>query len=251
MRREAFPYRIFLAGAAGAIGRRLVPQLVQAGWTVFGTTRSPEKARELLGAGAEALVVDVFDAGAIEQAIVRTQPSVVLHQLTDLPRRLDPAKAAEALGRNARIRSEGTANLVRAALAARVPRMIAQSIAWAYAPGPQPHREDHPLDLDAQGTRAVSVRGVVELERHVLQSPPLEGIVLRYGRLYGPGTALDEPLELAMPLHVDAAARAAVLAIEHGKPGIYNIAEPGPQLDTDKARNELRWSADWRLQDPQ
>ena len=95
----------------------------------------------------------------------------------------------EATSRNARIRDEGTRNLVRAAIAAGARRLIAQSIAWAYAPGPEPHRETDPLDTGAEGMRGISVRGVAALENRTLNSPPLEGLVLRYGRLYGPGRA--------------------------------------------------------------
>lgn len=236
--------RLFLAGATGAIGKRLVPLLVQRGWRVFGTTRFAEKAQLLAAAGAEPVVVDVFDADALARAVAEAQPAVVVHQLTDLPPGLDPAQMPEALVRNSRIRDEGTANLVAAALAARVPLMVAQSIAWVYAPQSRPCREDDPIDSRAEGLRATTLRGVVALEKRVLESPPLKGIVLRYGRLYGPGTGMstaDQP-----SLHVDAAAWAAVLAIERGAPGIYNIAEPGPYLDTSKARAQLDWSAEWR-----
>lgn len=237
---------VFLAGAAGTIGNRLIPLLLQRSWQVVGTTRSTDKAKALEAAGVEPVVVDVFDAYAIERAVAHARPAVVLHQLTDLPAGLDPAHMAAAITRNARIRSEGTANLVAAAIAARVPRMVAQSIAWAYAPQSRPLREEDPLDLAAEGTRAISVHGVAELERRVLDSPPLAGIVLRYGRLYGPGTGAD--VATAQPsLHIDAAAWAAVLALERGAPGIYNIADPGPQVDTGKARTKLDWSADWRI----
>jgi nucleoside-diphosphate-sugar epimerase len=245
MMRNPDDRKLFLAGATGVIGRRLVPLLLQRGWHVTGTTRSSEKAETLAAAGAEPVVVDVFDARAIELAVARAQPAVVLHELTDLPPALDPAHMADAIARNARIRSEGTANLVAAALAARVPRMVAQSIAWAYAPQTRPLREEDPLDLQAEGTRAISVGGVVELERRVLESPPLAGVVLRYGRLYGPGTGAE--VAAAPSVHVDAAAWATVLAVERAAPGIYNIADPGPQLDTGKAQTKLDWSADWRI----
>jgi nucleoside-diphosphate-sugar epimerase len=237
--------KVFLAGAAGAIGKRLVPLLLQRGWQVIGTTRSVEKAKTLAAAGVEPVVVDVFDARALERAVSQTQPSVVIHQLTDLPAGLAPARMGEAIVRNAKIRSEGTANLVSAALAARVPRMVAQSIAWAYAPQDRPLREEDPLDLSADGSRAISVRGVAELERRVLESPPLVGIVLRYGRFYGPGTGVDV-VSAPPSVHIDAAAWATVLAVERGEPGIYNIAEPTPQLDTSKAQTKLDWSAEWR-----
>jgi nucleoside-diphosphate-sugar epimerase len=152
---------------------------------------------------------------------------------------------AEATGRNARIRDEGTRNLVAATLAAGVHRMLAQSIAFAYADGPLPHGEDDPLDLGAQGARGVSVRGVVSLERQVLEAP-MEGIVLRYGRLYGPGTGFDAPAGPG-PVHVDAAARATELAIARGTPGIYNIAEDDGTLSCEKAKRVLGWNAGWRM----
>ena len=211
-------HRIFLAGASGAVGRRLVPLLVEAGHHVVGTTRAPGKADALRALGAEVAVVDVFDAEALARAAAAARPDIVMHQLTDLPAGLDPAKMASALQGNARIRQEGTRNLALAALAAKARRVVAQSIAWAYGPGPTPHGEGDPLDLAAEGARAVTVSGVVALEASVLGSPPLEGVVLRYGQLYGPGTGFDGPRG-PMPLHVDAAAFAAFLALDRGRTG--------------------------------
>jgi nucleoside-diphosphate-sugar epimerase len=239
-------HRILLAGAAGAIGRRLTPLLVAAGHHVVGTTRSADKADELRVLGAEPAIVDVFDADALARAVVSARPAIVIHQLTDLPRGLDPAKMEEAVKRNARIRSEGTRNLVQAALAAGTRRLIVQSIIWAYAPGSEPHGEGDPLDVDASGMRAISVGGIVALERLALDSPPLEGVVLRYGQLYGPGTGTDMRTG-ASPVHVDAAAHAALLAVDHGAPGVYNVAEPNAYAATDKAQKELGWDADFRL----
>jgi nucleoside-diphosphate-sugar epimerase len=210
--------RILLAGATGAIGKRLIPLLMEAGHTVVGTTRSTEKAEGLRSQGVEPVVVDVFDAEALSRAVVAARPEVVIHQPTDLPPGIDPARMAEAIVANARIRNEGTRNLVRALHAAGSRRLIAQSIAWAYAPGPQPYSEDAPLDEKAEGSRAVSVGGVIALENSTLNAPPLKGIVLRYGRLYGPGTGIDEA-PASLPLHVDAAAYAALLAIDRGTPG--------------------------------
>jgi nucleoside-diphosphate-sugar epimerase len=245
MMRNPDDRKLFLAGATGAIGKRLVPLLLRRGWHVVGTTRSSEKARALAAAGAEPVVVDVFDARAIDRAIADAQPAVVVHELTDLPPGLDPSRMADAIERNARIRSEGTANLVAAALAARVQRMVAQSIAWAYAPQNRPLREEDPLDLHAEGSRAITIRGVAELERLVLGSPPLAGVVLRYGHLYGPGTGAE--VAAAPSVHIDAAAWATVLAVERAAPGVYNIADPGPPLDTGKAQTQLDWSAGWRI----
>jgi nucleoside-diphosphate-sugar epimerase len=237
--------RIFLAGATGAIGRRLAPLLVAKGYRVAGATRSAARAETLRAAGVDPVVVDVFDADALCLALRAARPDVVVHQLTDLPAGLDPARMAEAVRRNARIRDEGTRNLVQAAGAAGAARLVAQSIAWAYAPGRTPHGEDDPLDLAATGDRGVSVRGVAALEALTLHAP-LRGLVLRYGRLYGPGTGV-EARPAAMPLHVDAAAYAALCAVERGAPGAYNVAEPDAALETGKATRELGWRSDFRL----
>jgi len=235
-------HRIFLAGATGVIGLRLAALLREAGHRVTGTTRAASKADSLRAIGVEPVVVDVFDAELLARAVAAAEPEIVIHQLTDLPRGLDPTRMEDAIRRNARLRIEGTRHLVDAAVAAGARRLIAQSIAWAYAPGPAPHTEDDPLDLGAQGIRAVSVGGIVALERAVLEAP-LEGIVLRYGQLYGPGTGADAP-NGASPVHVDAAARAALLALDRGSRGAYNITEPNPHVSADKARTELGWRPD-------
>ncbi len=240
------PYRVFLAGAAGAVGRRMAPLLRDRGHSVVGTTRTAAKAETLRALGVEPVLVDVFDADALLHVVRAARPDVVIHQLTDLPKNLDPKLMGEAIVRNARIRAEGTRNLVRAANAAGSRRLVAQSIGWAYAPGPEPHVESDPLDAGAEGDRGITVRGVIALEDAVLRSPPLEGLVLRYGRFYGPGTHSDKPSNSA-PVHVDAAAYAAVLAIDGGRPGAYNIAQANPHMATEKARMELGWDPVFRL----
>ena len=237
--------KIFLAGAAGAIGMRLVPLLLNASHYVVGTTRSTTKADGLRAAGVEPAVVDVFDAPALCAAVFKARPDIIIHQLTDLPPGLDPGQMTEGTVRNARMRSQGTQNLVAAALGAGVRRLVAQSIAWMYAPGQEPHSEDDPLDTDARGTRAITVAGVATLERITISSPPIDGVVLRYGHLYGPGTGTNTAE--APALHVDAAASAALLAIEKARRGIYNIAEPSGYLSTEKARRELGFDASVRL----
>jgi nucleoside-diphosphate-sugar epimerase len=241
--------RVFLAGASGVVGLRLVPLLLDAGHQVTATTRSAAGAEALRAFGIEPVVVDVFDAETLSRAVAAARPDVVIHQLTDLPDALDPTRMQEATMRNARIRDEGTRNLVRAATAAGAPRMVAQSIAWAYAPGPEPHMESDPLDGAADGSRGVTVRGVIALEDRVLKSPPLAGVVLRYGQIHGPGTGADAPRG-PICLHVDAAAYAALLAIDRGAPGAFNIAEPNAHVASDKARTELGWNADFRLPPP-
>src|SRR5277367_2110687 len=124
---------VFLAGASGAVGRRLAPLLVSEGWRVVGTTRSADKAAVLRSLGVEPVIVDVFEASALAAAIAKARPEVVVHQLTDLPPGLDPALMAEATARNPRIRDEGTRNLVDAAVRSGVRRLVAQSVAFAYA----------------------------------------------------------------------------------------------------------------------
>jgi nucleoside-diphosphate-sugar epimerase len=236
--------RIFLAGASGAIGRRLTPLLRNAGHDVTGMTRSAEVARELEAAGIEPSVVDVFDAQALKRVVAAARPDVVMHQLTDLPRVLDDeAQLAAAYPRNARIRTEGTRNLVAAALAASARRFIVQSVAFAYAPGKEPYVETDPLNL-VDGPRLVTVRAAADMEEQVLKSG-MEAIVLRYGLLYGPGTWSEGPSRKP-PVHVDAAAQAALLAVSRGN-GIYNIADDDGTVAIEKARNELGFDPAFRL----
>lgn len=237
---------IFLAGASGLVGRRLVPLLRDAGHNVTGTTRSPEKAAAIETLGAKAVVVDVYDARALLKAMHAAAPDVVIHQLTDLPDTVDPQTYPAALARNTRIRIEGTRNLVAAAEMSGARRMLAQSVAFAYAPGNEPHTEDAPLDTGAEGVRRSLVEGIVALEQAVLGSPAFAGIVLRYAYFYGPGTWHTGP-ERQPALHIDAAAHAAFLAVTRGAPGIYNIAETGVQVSIDKAIRDLGFDPQFRL----
>ena len=238
--------RVFVAGASGAIGRRLCRLLVNDGWEVVGTTRSPDRASALEAIGVHPIIVDVFDENALRRAVIDSKADIVIHQLTDLPPALDPTKMAEARIRNVRIREAGTRNLVAAAVARGIKRMVAQSIAFAYAPGPMPYREGSPLDVAAaDAANALSARAVASLEQQVLGAP-FVGIVLRYGKLYGPGTGFDGPRG-AGSLHVDAAADAARRAITRGKTEIYNIAEDDGTISSVKAEQELGWSSRFRI----
>ena len=236
--------RIFLAGASGAIGRQLAPLLVADGWQVMGTTRSADKAPLLRDMGVEPVVVDVFDAAALRSIVTEFKPEIVIHQLTDLPHALEASKMTAALARNARLRDEGTRNLVETAVRAGALRLIAQSIAFIYADGPLPHREKDPFLAETHPVYGETVHGVASLERQVLNAS-LDGIVLRYGLIYGPGTGFDRPIAPGS-VHVGAAAKAAQLAITKALPGIYNVAENDGSVSTEKATQILGWDAGWR-----
>jgi nucleoside-diphosphate-sugar epimerase len=238
--------RVFLAGATGAIGRRLVPLLVGAGHAVTGTTRFRDRAEKLRAAGVDPVIVDVFDAAALKRAVGAAQPEVVIHQLTDLPQQYDPKTFGTALQRTARLRMEGTSNLVAAAQVAGARRLIAQSVAFMYAPGSLPHRESDPLNVNASGDDGLVSRSLATLERLVTTTPGIEGIVLRYGHLYGPGTWTQDPFG-DTPVHVDAAAYAAFLAVTQGGPGIYNVSEDLGSVSIGRARQELGWDPAFRL----
>lgn len=229
---------VLIAGATGVIGRQLVPRLVALGYRVAGLTRDASKVDALFRMGAIPLVVDVFDTDRLTEAVSAVRPEVVIHQLTDLPRNLDAAHMQEGITRNARIRTEGTRNLMLAAKAAGVRRVVAQSIAWAYAPGPERFSEADPLDVQAEGMRAVSVRGVVALEQAVQQ---MGGVVLRYGQLWGEGTGVNTPDDKDRPLHINGAVTAAIAALSSKAAGAYNIADNDECLDLTKALRDLGW----------
>jgi 2-alkyl-3-oxoalkanoate reductase len=233
--------KVFVAGATGAIGRPLVAQLREAGHEVVGMTRSQERAEALRAAGAEAVVADALDADAVRPAIERARPDVVINELTDLDRPLNPRKYAEWLEGTNRLRKEGTRNLVDAARAAGVRRFISQSVAFAYDFQPGTKTEGSPLMGAEGGDMSGAIR---ELEAQTLDAP--EGIVLRYGFFYGPGTSYDaggQQIELIkkrqMPIigggkgsfsfiHIDDAASATAAAVARGKPGVYNVVDDEP-----------------------
>ncbi len=228
--------RVFVAGAAGAIGRQLIPMLIGDGHDVTGTTRTPERVAWLEEVGAHATVVDAYDGEALRRAVVVAAPEVVVHQLTDLAGGFGQAQLAA----NARLRRIGTRNLVEASLAAGARRVVAQSGAWLYAPGPTPHGEADPLLDPADDPANAVLPGIIELERLVRQTPGFDGVVMRYGFLYGPGTAsataTDRPA-----VQVSAAARAAALAAVRGPAGTYNIVDDGGDVDNRLARRILGW----------
>jgi nucleoside-diphosphate-sugar epimerase len=240
--------RIFVAGASGVIGRRLLPMLAQAGHGVVGMTRSEEKTELVREMGCEPVVADAFDAEGLKRAVVDARPEVVIHELTDIPRAVDPKRFAEQFERNNRLRREGTRNLVAATQAAGARRLIAQSIAFVYVRGGGVlHREEDPLAVNMGDI----VGAVADLEEAVTGAHGIEGVVLRYGYFYGPGTSYaSDGAQAEMVrkrrfpivgdgggvfsfIHVDDAAAATVRAIDHGPPGIYNIVddEPAPVRD--------------------
>jgi nucleoside-diphosphate-sugar epimerase len=230
--------RIFLAGATGVVGRRLALLLRDAKHDVSGTTRDPHKAVRLQAQGIAPVVVDAFDADVLAKAVARTQPDVVIHQLTDLPNAPGTPGYAAGQEANRRLRIEGTRNLMRAAAMAGVSRVIAQSIAFVYAPGERARDENDPLDVAAEPPRQFTVQGVLALEREVLQT---SGVVLRYGYFYGPDTWYAPP-----SVHVDAAAHAALLSLDMGS-GIYNIAEDDGAVSSAKATRELGFDPAFRI----
>jgi nucleoside-diphosphate-sugar epimerase len=249
--------RVFVAGASGAIGRPLVRQLIAAGHEVTGMTRREEKAAELRGDGAEAVVCDVFDPEALREAVVAARPERVVHMLTALPPRFTARTDLEPTNR---VRTEGTRNLITAAQVAGAKRMVAESVSFFYAPeGGWVKDEEAPLDLDAPGKVGPAVAAVADLERQVLSAEGLEGVVLRFGWFYGPGTYItpggsqaEEVRKRRYPvvgegdatfsfIHIDDAAAAVVAALDHGEPGVYNVTddEPSPMREWLPALAEL------------
>jgi nucleoside-diphosphate-sugar epimerase len=238
--------RVFVAGASGAIGRPLLPKLVAAGHEVTGMTRSEERAQALRDAGAEAVVCDIFEEDRVREAMAAASPEVVVHQLTSLPDRLD-FRDTETYAPTNRLRTEGTRILIEGARAAGARRMVAQSIAFAYAPaGDRVLSEEAPLLTDAPGAFSSGVKAVTEMERSVTEAEGLEGVVLRYGFFYGPGTYYASDGSTAADvrkrrqpivgkgtgvfsfIHIDDAADATAAAVGRGAPGIYNIADDEP-----------------------
>jgi nucleoside-diphosphate-sugar epimerase len=236
--------KVFVAGATGAIGRRLIPKLVQAGHEVSGMTRSAERIASLEAQGAAGVACDALDAEAVRAAVAAVAPDAVIHELTDIPPALEPRKYASQLAGTNRLRREGTANLLAAASAAKVSRLIAQSIAFAYAPvGDWVKDEEAPLALEGPAPMTAATDAIADLERQVLGAG---GIVLRYGFFYGPGTSFASDgfyASLARRrqfpvvgsgegrcsfIHVDDAAAGTVAALERGTPGVYNIVDDEP-----------------------
>jgi nucleoside-diphosphate-sugar epimerase len=240
--------RVFLAGATGAIGRRLVPHLVEAGHEVTAITRSEEKLDELYELGAEPALCDVFDAERLGSVVAQAVPEAVINELTNLPQSLKPRKLKEYYAANNRVRREGTRNLLSAALGAGVRRFLVQGAAYWYAPayGPVKTEEAPPPYLDAPAPIGPAVETISEVEDAMLSAEGIEGVVLRYGMFYGPGTWYAKDGDVGRQvrkrrypmigkgegtysfIHVDDAASATVAALERARPGIYNVVDDEP-----------------------
>lgn len=229
--------KIFVAGSTGVIGRLLLPKLVSAGHEVVGITHHKLNKESIHNSRAKAIIADVLERESILSAMKEVQPDVVIHQLTSLSK--------WNLSDNARIRREGTRNLVDAALEMGVKRIIAQSISWAYEPGEGFATEDVPLDVDSPMPRKMTIDGVVALERAVSEVP--NHVILRYGMLYGPNTWYDHEGILAekirnkqVPatdgitsfLHVEDAANAALLSLDWPT-GTINVVDDEPAAGTE------------------
>lgn len=238
--------KVFVAGASGVVGIPLCTMLVKAGWTVYGTTRSENKTQMLRNIGVEPVVLDVYDFAKLEKVLLEIKPDIVYHQLTDLPDGLDPDKMEEALVSNAKLRVEGTKNLVTASTKAGVSKMIAQSIAFVYEPGVLPHTEESSLLNFDDPVYGSTSKAVASLEEQVINGSFI-GIVLRNGLFYGSGTGFDNPVEFLPAVHVEAAAYAALLAINCGENAIYNIGDDDERLSSNKAKRDLDWSPEYRL----
>jgi len=194
--------RIFLAGATGVIGIRLLPLMLSEGHVVAAMTRTQGKIDGLRAAGVTPVLCDLFDQGSLSAAIKDFEPDVIVHQVTDLPDRIE--RLAEFLPGNSRVRSEGTRNLLRAARAPKVSGFVAQSIAWRTGPGTGPVIDAHEDGVISAG-----------------------GTVLRYGQFYGPGTYHENDPPPPPRIHIDDAAR-RTMSFLAGRPGIFTITEDEP-----------------------
>ena len=241
--------RIFVAGATGAIGQPLVRQLIEAGHDVTGMTRSPEKATWLREAGAGAVVCDALDAQATKEAVRACGPEVVIDQLTDLPKKANPFRFNRFYDRQNQLKKKAPLALLEAAVEVGARRHIMQGVAFAYDPGASSegiHAEDDPQYKDPPKPWDEALPPFAISEQRVIEEPSLEGIVLRYGFFYGPGTHMASDGSLAADvrrrrypivgdgggvysfIHVADAAGATLLAAEAGKAGAYNVVDDTP-----------------------
>jgi 2-alkyl-3-oxoalkanoate reductase len=235
--------RVLVVGATGAIGKQLVPQLVAAGHQVTATTRSPAKLDALRSAGADPVVLDGLDGAAVGSVVAESEPEVIVHEMTAIPPALNLRKFDQTFGATNKLRTVGLDHLLAAARAQGVPRFIAQSYAgWPNTRSGGPVKtEDDPLDPDPPAAQRASIDAIRYLEKAVTTAP-LEGLALRYGNLYGPGSSeifvrmlrrrqvplIGDGAGIWSFLHVTDAAAATLAALEHGQPGVYNVVDDEP-----------------------
>ena len=239
--------KVFVAGATGAMGKQLVPQLLTAGHQVVGMTRSESKQAVLRELGAESVVADALDAEQVAGAVAAAEPDVIVHQLTAIAA-LDLRHFDRSFAPTNRLRTDGTDHLLSAARAAGVERFVAQSFTgWPYARTGGPVKsEDDPLDPSPAREMRESLAAIRHLEEAVVGADWTEGIVLRYGGFYGPGTSMapgGEQIEMVRKrkipvvgngagvwsfIHIADAAEATVAAVDHGRRGIYNVVDDEP-----------------------
>jgi len=242
--------KILVAGATGALGRVLVPKLVERGHEVAGMTRSESKRDLVRGLGAQPVVADALDPRAVAQAVAEAEPEAIVHELTALAGGIGTRKIEQSFELTNRLRSEGTDHLLAAGRAIGTRRFVAQSFAgWPFARVGGPVKtEDDPLDSDPPPQMRTVLAAIRHLEDAVTGADDIEGVVLRYGGFYGPGTwmELDPEGEQVTALrkrklpivgdgggvwsfvHVEDAAEATALAVERGAPGIYNVVDDSP-----------------------
>lgn len=238
--------KIFVAGGTGAIGRPLITQLLAKGHSVVALTRAPEKAQAYVDQGVEPVIADIFDPDSIKIALRSVEPEVVIEQLTALPQTYTRESMNASAPANRRIRLEGGANLLSAAQAAGVRRYLRQSIAFWGVPGHGLSDEETHIVADAPPAVAADATVVAEIEERLLANRSIEGIALRYGFFYGPGTwffrdgdVADQVRQQQFPiigngdgvwswLHIEDAAIATVAAAERGNLGIYHIVNDRP-----------------------
>jgi nucleoside-diphosphate-sugar epimerase len=242
--------KIFVAGATGALGQHLVPQLVAHGHEVVGMTSKPAKQDFVRGLGARPVVADALDPDAVAQAVAQAEPEVIVHQLTALSGPLDLRHFERTFALTNRLRTEGTDHLLAAGRAVEVKRFVAQSYTgWPFARTGGPVKaEDDPLDPAPAEAMRSTLDAIRYLEETVTGAGWIEGVVLRYGGFYGPGTGFSlhpdgDMVEMIRKrkfpivgkgtgvwsfVHIEDASTATVEAIEHGGRGLYNVVDDDP-----------------------
>jgi 2-alkyl-3-oxoalkanoate reductase len=239
--------RLFLAGGSGVVGEALVPALVSAGHEVTALSRAPNRADSLKAMGAHAVVGDVFDPERLTHLVADSRPDVVIQHLTSLPKNLNPRNTKQGYASNDRVRGEGGANLLAAAIAAGARRYVAQNVCFLYAPmGPRVVDEEAPLGTGFKEPYGRSVRIHQEMEHRIVDNPEIDGLVLRFGLWYGPGTTFapegysaGQVRKRRYPVvgagtgmfsfvHIDDVVATTIAAMERGEPGVYNVCDDEP-----------------------